>query len=59
MYVHGVLKQKEAAHVHGHIKILVILYNKFNYCKPATTYMNHVLLFYPSKFVLFFFRGGR
>ena len=30
------------------LKFYVILYNKFNYCKPATTCMNHVLLFYPS-----------
>ena len=36
MYVHGVPKQKEAADVHMHIEIHVILYNRFTNCKPAT-----------------------
>ena len=60
MYVHGVPKQKESADVHVHIKIHVILYKKFNYCKPATIYMNHILIFHPSKFVcVFFFSRGK
>ena len=58
MYVHGVPKQKEAGDVHVHIEIHVILYNRFNYCKPATIYMNHILIFYPSKFVCVFVLGG-
>ena len=58
MYVRHVPKQKKAAYAHVHIKIHVILYNKFNYCNPATTCINHILILYPRNFACVFTGGG-